>query len=92
MTELALSIDSELKINEELKEKAFSVIKECGLTPSQVIEFFFQEIVALKTIPMVIRGAKEEVEEDVDLSVFCGAINFEGDPVERQRELRREEG
>ena len=41
---------------------------------------------------MVIRGAKEEVEEDVDLSVFCGAINFEGDPVERQRELRREEG
>lgn len=82
MAELALPI------NGELKEKAFSIIKECGLTPSQVIEFFFQEIVALKTIPMVIKRTEEE--NKADFTRFFGAVKFEGNILERQKELRSE--
>ena len=76
MAEIVFSAD------EALRDKAFSIIRENGLTPSQVLNFFLQKIVASKTIP------EELNQKSKGLRKYRGTVKFHKDGLELQKEWR----
>ena len=47
------------RIDEETKKRAESVLKVCGLTPSEAIRIFFRKIVLVRGIPFDINIPNE---------------------------------
>ena len=41
-----------IRLDHELKEKAFSVFESYGLTPSQAIKLFLNEVAETNTVPL----------------------------------------
>lgn len=41
-----------MRIDKDLKEKAFSVFESYGLTPSQAIKLFLNQVADTKTVPL----------------------------------------
>ena len=41
-----------IRLDQELKEKAFSVFESYGLTPSQAIKLFLNEVAETNTVPL----------------------------------------
>ena len=41
-----------IRLDQELKEKAFSVFESYGLTPSQAIKLFLNQVAETNTVPL----------------------------------------
>lgn len=46
------TINYNMRIDKDLKEKAFSVLESYGLTPSQAIKLFLNQVADTKTVPL----------------------------------------
>lgn len=47
-----MSINFNIRMEEELKERAFPVIERYGLTPAQAVKLFLRQIADTQTIPL----------------------------------------
>lgn len=52
------------RMNSQIKQKAFEVIRSYGLTPSQVLNMLLIEIATTKTIPLSLNYQAETSEEN----------------------------
>lgn len=52
------------RMNSQIKQKAFEVIRNYGLTPSQVLNMLLIEIATTKTIPLSLNYQAETSEEN----------------------------
>lgn len=46
------TVNYNMRIDKDLKEKAFSVLESYGLTPSQAIKLFLNQVADTKTVPI----------------------------------------
>ena len=49
-----MSINFNIRMEEELKERAFPVIERYGLTPAQAVKLFLRQIADTQTIPLTL--------------------------------------
>ena len=59
-----MSVNYSVRLDENLKNQAFSVIEEYGLTPAQVIKMFFRQIAETRAIPVSLRYKSNEPNEE----------------------------
>ncbi|MBP3221250.1 MAG: type II toxin-antitoxin system RelB/DinJ family antitoxin [Neisseriaceae bacterium] len=59
-----MSVNYSVRLDENLKNQAFSVIEEYGLTPAQVIKMFFRQIAETRAIPVSLRYKSDEPNEE----------------------------
>ena len=57
-----------IRLDQELKERAFSVLESYGLTPSQAIKLFLNQVAETNTVPL-----------SFDYQAMPSAITQEGD-------------
>ena len=59
-----MSVNYSVRLDENLKNQAFSVIEEYGLTPAQVIKLIFRQIAETRAIPVSLRYKSDEPNEE----------------------------
>ncbi|MBR1375076.1 MAG: type II toxin-antitoxin system RelB/DinJ family antitoxin [Cardiobacteriaceae bacterium] len=65
-----MAINYSVRIDEELKNKAFPIIESYGLTPAQLIKLIFHQIAETRVIPLSFDYlAKKSSEENEDVEV-----------------------
>lgn len=52
-----------IRLDESLKNKAFSVFESYGLTPAQAIKLFLNQVAETNTIPLSFEYHKENIEK-----------------------------
>lgn len=76
----------QIRVRSDLKEKVESVLNELGMTPSQAVTLFFNQIALKKEIPFRIslhepnertQEALKEIQEKIANKDFSGAMTKE---------------
>ena len=64
-----MSVNYSVRLDENLKNQAFSVIEEYGLTPAQVIKLIFRQIAETRAIPVSLRYKSNEPNEETQRAI-----------------------
>ena len=64
-----MAVNYSVRLDEDLKNQAFSVIEEYGLTPAQVIKMFFRQIAETRAIPVSLHYKSNEPNEETQRAI-----------------------
>lgn len=64
-----MAVNYSVRLDENLKNQAFSVIEEYGLTPAQVIKLVFRQIAETRTIPVSLNYKAQEPNEETQQAI-----------------------
>ena len=65
-----MTVNYSVHLDEDLKNQAFSVIEEYGLTPAQVIKMFFRQIAETRAIPVSLHYKSNEPNEETQQAML----------------------
>lgn len=92
-----MAVNYSVRLDEDLKNQAFSVIEEYGLTPAQVIKMFFRQIAETNAIPLSLKYKSYEPNEETQRAMReadeeweTGKAKVYNTPQEMYEDLRRE--
>lgn len=92
-----MSVNYSVRLDENLKNQAFSVIEEYGLTPAQVIKMFFRQIAETRAIPVSLRYKSDEPNEETQRAMReadeeweTGKAKVYNTPQEMYEDLKKE--
>jgi len=62
---MSLDATVQFRVNSSVKEEAFAVLQEMGISPSVALQLFLQQVQKTKTLPFIITANIEnEIKED----------------------------
>ncbi|MBR0128640.1 MAG: type II toxin-antitoxin system RelB/DinJ family antitoxin, partial [Neisseriaceae bacterium] len=64
-----MSVNYSVRLDENIKNQAFSVIEEYGLTPAQVIKLIFRQIAETRAIPVSLKYKSHEPNEETQRAI-----------------------
>ena len=92
-----MSVNYSVRLDEKLKNQAFSVIEEYGLTPAQVIKLIFRQIAETRAIPVSLRYKSDEPNEETQRAMReadeeweTGKAKVYNTPQEMYEDLKKE--
>lgn len=92
-----MAVNYSVRLDENLKNQAFSVIEEYGLTPAQVIKLVFRQIAETHTIPVSLNYKAQEPNEETQQAMLAADEEWEtgkakvyNTPQEMYDDLKRE--
>lgn len=92
-----MSVNYSVRLDENLKNQAFSVIEEYGLTPAQVIKLIFRQIAETRAIPVSLRYKSDEPNEETQRAMReadeeweTGKAKVYNTPQEMYEDLKKE--
>ena len=92
-----MSVNYSVRLDEKLKNQAFSVIEEYGLTPAQVIKLIFRQIAETRAIPVSLKYKSHEPNEETQRAIReadeeweTGKAKVYNTPQEMYEDLKKE--